>query len=383
MSVQQFAIIESTLREGEQFANAFFTQQQKGEIAKRLDNFGVEYLELTSPAAYPQSRKDIEFICGLGLKAKILTHTRCHMDDARMAIETGVDGIDILFGTSSILREFSHGKDIQAIVESAQDVIRYIQSFGLEVRFSSEDSFRSELVDLLTVYRAVDALGVDRVGIADTVGVAHPREVYELVSVLRSMVNCDIEFHGHNDTGCAIANSYCALEAGATHVDTSVLGIGERNGITPLGGLIARLYAEDPALVNNKYDLPLLVEIDSYVADVVEVSVPFSNYITGATAFTHKAGIHAKAMINSPKTYEILDPKDFGLQRYIDITNRLAGWNGIKERASQLNLQLSEDEIKAVTKRVKDLSYQMKVSLEDVDQLLKDAAHLGRKSLAA
>lgn len=383
MSVQQFSIIESTLREGEQFANAFFTQQQKGEIAKRLDAFGVEYLELTSPAAYPQSRKDIEFICNLGLNAKILTHTRCHMDDARMAIETGVDGIDILFGTSSILREFSHGKDIQAIVESAQDVIRYIQSFGLEVRFSSEDSFRSELVDLLTVYRAVDALGVDRVGIADTVGVARPREVYGLVSVLRSMVDCDIEFHGHNDTGCAVANSYCALEAGATHVDTSVLGIGERNGITPLGGLVARLYAEDPALVKDKYDLPRLVEIDSYVADVVEISVPFSNYITGATAFTHKAGIHAKAMINSPKTYEILDPKDFGLQRYIDITNRLAGWNGIKERASQLNLQLSEDEIKAVTTRVKDLSYQMKVSLEDVDQLLKDAANLGRPSLAA
>ncbi len=382
VSIQQFSIIESTLREGEQFANAFFTQEQKGEIAKRLDDFGVEYLELTSPAAYPQSQKDIEFICGLGLNAKILTHTRCHMDDARMAIETGVDGIDILFGTSSILREFSHGKDIQAIVESAQDVISYIRSFGLEVRFSSEDSFRSEMVDLLTVYRAVDALGVDRVGIADTVGVARPLEVYELVSVLRSMVSCDIEFHGHNDTGCAIANSYCALEAGATHVDTSVLGIGERNGITPLGGLVARLYAENPNLVKEKYDLPLLVSIDSYVANIVEVSVPFSNYITGATAFTHKAGIHAKAMINSPKTYEILDPKDFGLQRYIDITNRLAGWNGIKKRASQLNLDLSDEEVKAITNRVKDLSYQMKISLEDVDQLLKDAANLGQESLA-
>jgi homocitrate synthase len=382
VSIQQFSIIESTLREGEQFANAFFSQEQKGEIAKRLDDFGVEYLELTSPAAYPQSHKDIEFICGLDLNAKILTHTRCHMDDARLAVETGVDGIDILFGTSSILREFSHGKDIQTIVESAQDVIRYIKSFGLEVRFSSEDSFRSELVDLLTVYRAVDALGVDRVGIADTVGVARPLEVYELVNVLRSMVSCDIEFHGHNDTGCAIANSYCALEAGATHVDTSVLGIGERNGITPLGGLVARLYAENPDLVKEKYDLPLLVGIDSYVANIVGVSVPFSNYITGATAFTHKAGIHAKAMINSPKTYEILDPKDFGLQRYIDITNRLAGWNGIKERASQLNLHLSDEEVKAVTNRIKDLSYQMKISLEDVDQLLKDAANLGQESLA-
>ena len=80
-----------------------------------------------------------------------------------------------------------------------------------------------------------------RVGIADTVGCATPRQVYDLVRTLRGVVSCDIETHFHNDTGCAIANAYCALEAGATHVDTSVIGIGERNGITPLGGLMARM----------------------------------------------------------------------------------------------------------------------------------------------
>lgn len=373
VSIKQFAIIESTLREGEQFANTFFTQAQKGLIARHLDAFGVEYLELTSPAASHQSRLDIEYICRLGLKAKILTHTRCHMADARLAVETGVDGIDILFGTSSILREFSHGKDIEAIVESAREVIQYIQSHGLEVRFSSEDSFRSDIVDLLTVYRAVDALGVHRVGIADTVGVANPRQVYDLVRVLRTVVSCDIEFHGHNDTGCAIANSYCALEAGATHVDTSVLGIGERNGITPLGGLIARLYVEHPDLVAAKYDLPLLREIDHLVADLVEVDVPFSNYITGYTAFMHKAGIHANAMINSPTTYEILDPTDFGLSRYILVEHRLVGWHAVKQRAEQLHMPLSDAECKQLTQRIKDLADQRKISLEDVDELLREA----------
>jgi homocitrate synthase len=372
MSLDQFAIIESTLREGEQFANAFFTSDQKVEIARLLDAFGVEYLELTSPAASPQSRIDCERIAGLGLKSKILTHVRCHMDDAKLAIDTGVDGIDVVFGTSSYLREFSHGKDIPYIIESAIEVIEYVKSQGLEVRFSSEDSFRSDLVDLLTVYRAVDQIGVHRVGIADTVGVANPRQVYDLVKTLRGVVHCDIEFHGHNDTGCAVANAFCALEAGATHVDTSVLGIGERNGITPLGGLVARMYVHDPVAIRGKYHLPLLREVENYIAGLVNVDVPFNNYITGYTAFTHKAGIHAKAILNNPSTYEILDPADFGLTRYVHVAHRLTGWNAIKQRAEQLQLNLSDDQVKHITAQIKMLADQKNLSLDDVDVLLRD-----------
>jgi homocitrate synthase len=372
MSLDRFAIIESTLREGEQFANAFFSSDQKVEIARLLDAFGVEYLELTSPAASPQSRADLERIASLGLKTKILTHVRCHMDDARLAIDTGADGIDVVFGTSSYLREFSHGKDIPYIIDSARQVIEFIKSQGLEVRFSSEDSFRSDLVDLLSIYRAVDKIGVNRVGIADTVGVANPRQVFDLVKTLRSVVHCDIEFHGHNDTGCAVANAFCALEAGATHVDTSVLGIGERNGITSLGGLVARMYAYDPAAVRAKYNLPLLREIDNYVASLVDVDVPFNNYITGFTAFTHKAGIHAKAILNNPSTYEILDPADFGLSRYIHVAHRLTGWNAIKERAEQLQLNLDDDQVKHVTAQIKSLADQKRITLDDVDFLLRE-----------
>ena len=372
MSLEKFAIIESTLREGEQFANAFFDSGQKDEIARLLDAFGVEYLELTSPAASPQSHADCARIAGLGLRTKLLTHTRCHLDDARLAVDTGVDGIDVLFGTSSYLREFSHGKSIRQIIDSAVQVIEFIKSQGLEVRFSSEDSFRSDLVDLLTVYREVDQIGVNRVGIADTVGIATPLQVHDLVRTLRGVVSCDIEFHGHNDTGCAIANSYCALAAGATHVDTSVLGIGERNGITPLGGLVARMYAHDPEQIRSKYNLPMLRELENYVAEIVGVDVPFNNYITGYTAFTHKAGIHAKAILNNPDTYEILDPADFGLTRYLHIAHRLTGWNAVKQRAEQLQLDLTDPQVKEVTAHIKNEADQRKLSLDDVDVLLRE-----------
>ena len=102
------------------------------------------------------------------------------MQDAQMAVETGVDGLDIIFGTSSILREHSHGKDMAYIIKTAQEVIKFVKSKGLEVRFSSEDSFRSDWDDLVALYTAVDRAGVNRVGIADTVGCASPRQVFDV-----------------------------------------------------------------------------------------------------------------------------------------------------------------------------------------------------------
>jgi homocitrate synthase len=370
-NISNFNVIDTTLREGEQFANAFFNTEQKLKIAKALDDFGVEYLELTSPVASEQSREDNEKICQLGLKCKKLAHIRCHMDDAKVGVETSVDGLSVVIGTSSYLRKFSHGKDMDAIYKVAGEVITFIKSKGKEVRFSSEDSFRSDLVDLLKLYRHVDRLGVNRVGVADTVGCANPRQVYELIRTLRGVVNCDIECHFHNDTGCAIANAYCALEAGATHIDTCILGIGERNGITPLGGFAARMYVADKMYVTNKYNLHMLRDIENMVADFVEIQIPFNNYITGYCAFTHKAGIHTKAILNNPTTYEILRPEDFGMTRYVSIGHRLTGWNAVKSRCEQLDLHLSDAEIKEITRKIKELADIKPLGIEEVDSLLR------------
>ncbi|KAK1636020.1 homocitrate synthase [Colletotrichum phormii] len=370
-NIDRYQIIESTLREGEQFANAFFDTETKIKIARALDDFGVDYIELTSPAASEQSRKDCEAICKLGLKSKILTHVRCHMDDARLAVETGVDGVDVVIGTSSYLREHSHGKDMTYIINTAIEVIQFVKSKGLEIRFSSEDSFRSDLVDLLSVYSAVDKVGVHRVGIADTVGCASPRQVYDLVRTLRGVVSCDIETHFHNDTGCAIANAYCALEAGATHIDTSVIGIGERNGITPLGGLMARMIVAAPEYTKSKYKLHKLKELEDLVAEAVEINIPFNNYITGFCAFTHKAGIHAKAILNNPSTYEIINPADFGMSRYVHFASRLTGWNAIKSRVEQLGLTMTDAQVKVVTQKIKALADVRPIAIDDADSIIR------------
>ncbi len=376
MPFDRFAIIESTLREGEQFSTATFTTAQKIEVAAMLDAFGVEMIEMTSPVASPQSAADVRAVVDLGLNARILTHIRCKREDALQALETGVHGIDIVIGTSPQLMQHSHGKSVREIIDAALDVLSFVreQQPGVILRFSTEDSFRSKESDLLRVYLAVADSGlVDRLGVADTVGIATPSRTFELVHQLVRLTGLDIEFHGHNDSCCAVANATAALEAGATHIDTTILGIGERNGITPLGGLIARLYTLNRDYV-AKYDLPLLPQLDTLISRLCDLPIPFNNTITGSSAFIHKAGIHAKAVLADPSTYEAINPDDFGLMREIAIGHRLTGWNAVRDRAAALGLSIDDTTIQDVTRVIKSRADERPLTGVEIDALLRETA---------
>lgn len=381
MPFDPFSIIESTLREGEQFGTATFSPTQKLELVRLLEAFGVEMIEMTSPLASPQSESDVRAVTHMvhseGMRVRVLTHIRCAREDALRAVDTGVHGIDVVIGTSPQLMQHSHGKSIRQIIDAAADVLGLIreQAPDVTLRFSTEDTFRSRPSDLFRVYLAVADLGlVNRLGVADTVGVALPSQVSAMVDQLVRMTGLDIEFHGHNDSGCAIANACAALESGATHIDTTVLGIGERNGITPLGGLIARLYTINRRYV-AKYDLRMLPQLDRFIAGVCEIDIPFNNYITGTSAFMHKAGIHAKAVLADPQSYEAIDPADFGLSRGISIGHRLTGWNAVRSRAQELGLSgLDDTEIRRLTREIKTRADAQPMALDEVDALLRQAA---------
>lgn len=364
-------IIDSTLREGEQFARASFSSDDKVEVAQALDAFGVEFIEVTTPMVNEQAATDAVRLVNLGLKAKIITHVRCAMEDARRAIDTGVHGLDLLFGTSSYLREFSHGKSIDQIIDQAREVIQFVKSQGVQVRFSAEDTFRSEEADLLRVYKAVDEIGVNRVGLADTVGVATPRQVYSLVREVRKAVSCDIEFHGHNDTGCAISNAYEAVEAGATHIDTTILGIGERNGITPMGGFLARMFTFDPQGLMDKYNLEMLPELDNMIARMVGLPIPWNNYLTGEFAYNHKAGMHLKAIYLNPGAYEAIPPEVFGVGRRIQAGSKLTGKHAIAFKARELGLHFGEHQLRDITDHIKALADSGDLDDEHISDILK------------
>ena len=369
--VQGFNFIDSTLREGEQFRGAHFTIEDKREIAGLLDEFGVEYMELSTPVASPQSADAIRALADMPRRFKLLTHIRANLDDAGLAVDCGVDGADVYIGTSEYMRQYSHGRSLEQVIDIGQEVIAFLRANDVETRFSTEDTFRSNFADVMTVYRAMDLAGVDRVGVADTVGVADPLQTYNLISNLRDVVSCDIEFHGHNDSSCAVANAFSALQAGATHIDTTVLGIGERNGITAMGALIGRLYTCDKSLV-AKYELPLLAEIERIVAAKVGIDIPFNTPITGAVAFHHKAGVHTNAVLQNPTTYEAVNPEDFGMTRIIDIAHRLVGRNAIRDRAACLGINLADESLRSVTDQVKLMADERQITLADVDKILSD-----------
>eukprot|EP00039_Didymoeca_costata_P013869 m.217610 g.217610 ORF g.217610 m.217610 type:complete len:567 (-) comp15888_c0_seq9:1087-2787(-) len=371
-ATRRFSIVETTLREGEQFSTCNFTTSDRVYIAKMLDRVGVDYIELVNPAASHQALADCRRISDMALNAKILTHTRCHMDDVEKAVDSGVDGVNIYMATSEKLSKHSHGKGIQQVLVEAEKVIRFVKDKGLEIRFSCEDTFRSDPTDLLTIYKAVDEMGVDRVGLADTVGIATPSQVYETTKLVRGVISdtTGIEFHTHDDTGCATANALMALEGGATHIDACVLGIGERNGITPLGAFLARMYSLDKEYIIERYNLKLLHHLERYVAQLAEIDIPFNNCVTGSASFSHKAGVHSKAVVADPSSYEVLDPSDFGVQRMIQFAHRLTGWNAMQHQAKSLGLDVSDDQIRAATSLIKNLADTEKITPAHVDEVL-------------
>jgi len=369
--MRSLAIVDTTLREGEQFSGAFFTLEQRLHIARLLDAIGVPYLEVPSPISSPETTQAIRALCALELRARVLAHVRCVQADVQAALDTPVYGLNLFFGTSAELRSFSHGRHIEQIIADAVPLIKKVSAAGRYVRFSAEDAFRSDIVDLLTVFDAVVDAGVQRIGLPDSVGIATPRQVERLIRICSERYpNVGIEFHAHNDTGCAIANTIAAFEGGADALDVTVLGIGERNGIASLSGIIAQLYIHYPEML-SEYDLTRLVELDQYVARALNIDIPFNMPITSAYAFAHKAGVHTKAVLRNPRAYEILDPGDFGLARSIQVGSRLTGRYAVGHRASTLGFQLSGDEIIHLTQALKERAEAGSLSQDEVDTFIR------------
>ncbi len=369
--MRPLAILDSTLREGEQFIGACFTLEQRLAIARLLDAIGVAFIEVPSPIASPETGEAVQAICNLNLHAQIVAHVRCVEADVQAALDTPVYGLNLFYGTSTQLRTFSHGRRIEQMIADAVPLVQRVREAGRYVRFSAEDAFRSDIIDLLHIFDAVVDAGVQRIGLPDTVGIATPRQVEQLIHLCHERYpHVGIEFHGHNDTGCATANTVAALEAGADCLDVTALGIGERNGITALSGLIAQLYIHHPELL-NEYDLTQVAPLDQFVAACLGLTIPFNTPITAPSAFTHKAGVHTKAVLRNPRAYEVLDPADFGLVRQVDIGSRVTGRYAVGHRAAALGLQLSNNEIANLTHALKARAETGTLNQDEVDAFIQ------------
>ena len=347
-------VLDSTLREGEQFAQAHFTPADRVRLALALDAFGVDELELPSPAVSSAVAAEVAEIIQLRLRAQVRVHVRCHPADIEAALAIGATGLNLFLGTSPSLVSESLHQPWPQLARRIRDSVSLAVAGGAHVRFSAEDAFRTPRHRLFAAFDEAVAAGARRLGVPDTVGIATPEMVSATVrAVGRRYPGVGQEFHGHNDTGCAVANAVAAWQAGAECLDVTVLGIGERVGITSLGALMARIYTLAPELL-ARFHLELLPDLDAAVAALSGMPIPFNQPLTAAHAFTHVAGVHTNAVMRSPATYEAIDPAVVGRRRVLSVASRLAGRHAVANFGlNLLGRELDSNEVQIATAALK------------------------------
>lgn len=318
-------VIDSTLREGLQFSKANFSIQEQIEIFKYLSKIGVEYIEVSNPVK-DEIREIVKELVNTKREkpVKILAHIRNREEDIEKAIESGVEGVNILC-TADPERIASLRLTPEEYLKNLEKNILLSKEYGLETRVSAEDFFHQPFKLIIKIYELASDFNVERIGVPDTLGKALPWEVERKIKELRLRFNTDIEVHFHNDFGNSISNALSALKAGANWIDTSLLGIGERTGITPLSSLLVNLYNIDKNLI-SKYDLKAITEAENYVAKACDIEVPINLITNLSSGFAHKAGIHLNALINfGPQKYEPIPPGVIGNRRKLIINSLVSG----------------------------------------------------------
>jgi len=377
--IKELKLLDTTLREGMQLRPVNFTIDQQLAIVQGLNEFGIDIIELTSAVAYPGVEQEIIQIKKHCSGAKLVVHSRAVRSDIERALSCGVDGIDLFLGTSLWSQEFGHGRKKDEIIKTVVPFVQWLKKEGVFVRYGAEDAFRTDIKELLEILKPIVGSGVDQIDLPDTVGSATPFQVQRTVKLVRQQFQeVDIKFHGHNDMGCAVANSLAAILGGANVIDVSLLGLGERVGITSLGGMVAALQSVNPLLL-EKYNLKLVIPLERMVASFLGIQVPFNQPLSAEYAWGHSAGVHLNAIIKNPESYENLNPEVFGGKRILNIGSRLTGKNILTERAKEIGLSLTENQVLEAVAKVKTEAVRENrvLEVEEVDEILRGVEKSG------
>jgi isopropylmalate/homocitrate/citramalate synthase len=347
-------ILDSTLREGEQHPGISFTTKQRIQIAWMLDSFGVDQIEI-SPVISGDHLLSTKTIIKQGLKADILAHVRATKSDVDIAISCGATWIATYMGISDVHLSAKLKITREEAKIRALEVADYIKAHGLKARFTMEDASRTEPEFLTEMCREMNARGIERISIPDTVGIMRPRGMFNLVKMVYEAIDhsrTSLDVHCHNDIGLALANGLAGCEAGANQIHTTIDGFGERTGIPSLAEVAVALTLIYKS--TNRLKLYMLKDLSKTVSQYTNLGIPESRPIVGDSAYKHKAGTHLAAILRNPSAYEILEPKTVGNRRKI-VFGELAGKNGAAYLLSLLGLQTDEHEAETLARGMKDL----------------------------
>ena len=365
---EQIYIYDTTLRDGAQTEGVNFSMEDKLRITQKLDEFGVHYIEGGWPGANPKDTLYFKEVKKLPLKhSKVVAfgstrrpYKRVEEDQLVLNLVKAETPAVTIFGKSWDLHVLEALKTtLDENLKMVKETCEFLKKHGVEVIFDAEhffDGFKKNKDYALKVLEAAVEGGADWLVLCDTNGGALPHEVYEITKeVAERFPDVKIGIHAHNDSDCAVANSLMAVLAGATQVHGTVNGLGERTGNANLCSVIPNLQLKMGYKVVPPENLKKLKQLAHFVAELANVPLPKNMPYVGDSAFTHKAGVHASAVLKNPETYEHINPELVGNRRRITVSD-MAGKSNLIAKLKEYGItEANPVEVRKLVEKIKEL----------------------------
>ncbi|MEW6720570.1 MAG: homocitrate synthase [Thermodesulfobacteriota bacterium] len=334
-------LIDTTLRDGEQAPGVSFAPEEKVRLARMLDAAGIDEIEAGTPAMGGGEADAVRRIASLGLRARVTAWNRAVEADIDASAACGVKAVAVALPVSERHIAAKLGKDREWVLARLRACVSHGKRLGLFVSVGAEDASRAEPQFLADFARAAERAGADRVRFCDTVGVLDPFAMFEAVSRMVAAVGIPVAVHTHDDLGMATANALAAVRAGASFVDVTVNGIGERAGNAALEEVVMGL--RHALLRETAAEPAMLGVLSRFVRRVSGHPLPPWKAIVGENAFRHESGIHADGVLKDPGTYEPFPPETVGASRRI-VLGKHSGRGAVAHVFRSMGHQITAEE---------------------------------------
>lgn len=377
---KRIKIFDTTLRDGEQSPGCSMNLPEKLEMARQLDRLGVDIIEAGFAIASPEDFKSVQAIAAVIKDAKVISLARALKKDIDRAYEA-VKGaahpaIHVFLATSDVHMEYKLRMTREQVLQSVRESVSYAKSLCEHIEFSAEDASRSDRAFLAEVFSTAVEAGATVLNAPDTVGYVTPQEMFDMITYLKQHVrgveNVDISTHCHNDLGLAVANSMAAISAGATQVECTVNGIGERAGNASLEEIVMGIKTrKDFYGVDCNIDTRQIYRTSKLLSSITGVPIAPNKAIVGANAFAHESGVHQHGMMANRNTYEIMTPESVGIAKTTMVLGKHSGKHAFGERIRELGFEVEGEELEKAFARFKEVADKKKtVTDQDILALI-------------